>query len=83
MVTNLQLLQFGVPNAYKTGGLSLAFTPIMQYGNLNINFNNGANRGAELAQDFGFGYNLGFAYDFSNGLTFGATYKSSIEMNYR
>jgi long-chain fatty acid transport protein len=82
MVTNLQLLQFGVPIAYKTGGLSLAFTPIMQYGNLDINFNNGTNQGAGLAQDFGFGYNLGMAYDFANGLTLGATYKSSIEMNY-
>ena len=95
MVTNLQLLQFGVPIAYKTGGLSIAFTPIMQYGNLDINFKNisrGAPNpipagtiytvGAGLAQDFGFGYNLGLAYDFSNGLTLGAIYKSSIEMNY-
>ncbi len=39
MVTNLQLLQFGVPIAYKDGGLSLAITPIMQYGNLDIDYN--------------------------------------------
>jgi len=38
MVTNLQLLQFGVPIAYKTEGLSLAVTPIVQYGNLDINY---------------------------------------------
>ena len=97
MVTNLQLLQFGVPIAYKTGGLSLAVTPVMQYGNLDINyqapqfdnlgnFTGLANNGAGLSQDFGFGYNLGIAYDFTEdgvaGLTLGAQYKSSIEMDY-
>ncbi len=86
MVTNLQLLQFAVPIAYKNGGLSLAVTPVMQYGNLDINYDGtglgGGQTGAGLAQDFGFGYNLGVAYDFNNGLTLGALYKSSIEMNY-
>jgi len=95
MVTNLQLLQFGVPIAYKTGGFSFAVTPIMQYGNLDINFKTisaGAPNpipagtvytvGAGLAQDFGFGYNLGLSYEFSNAFKIGAMYKSSIEMNY-
>ena len=92
MVTNLQLLQFGVPIAYKTGGLSVAVTPIMQYGNLDINYRMPtptgeiANVGTGLAQDFGFGFNAGIAYDFSQdgvkGLTIGATYKSAIEMEY-
>jgi len=94
MVTNLQLMQFGVPIAYKTGGLSLAVTPIVQYGNLDINYHMPDmtdpsiiyNVGAGVAQDFGFGWNLGVAYDFSangvDGLTLGAIYKSSIEMDY-
>jgi long-chain fatty acid transport protein len=90
MVTNLQLMQFAVPIAYKTNGFSIAIAPILQYGNLDINFklpnrtNPGAidNIGAGLAQDFGFGYNLGATYDFSNGLTIGAVYKSAIEMTY-
>lgn len=89
MVTNLQLMQFGVPIAYKTGGLSLAVTPILQYGNLDINYFHpqlNESVGAGLAQDFGFGYNLGLAYDFSangvEGLTFGAMYRSAIEMDY-
>jgi len=90
MVTNLQLMQFGVPIAYKTGGLSLAVTPILQYGNLDINYDmapmNGPLIGSGIAQDFAFGYNLGMAYDFSangvDGLTLGAVYKSTIEMNY-
>ena len=92
MVTNLQLLQFGVPIAYKTGGLSVAVTPILQYGNLDINYKMPtptgeiANIGTGLAQDFGFGFNAGVAYDFSEdgveGLVIGAIYKSSIEMSY-
>jgi len=91
MVTNLQLMQFGVPIAYKTGGLSLAVTPILQYGNLDINYvmptqDGPMSVGAGLAQDFGFGYNLGLAYDLSangvEGLTLGAMYKSAIEMDY-
>lgn len=73
MVTNLQLMQFAVPIAYKTEGLSIAIAPIVQYGNLDINYAmpnryfdgtpaNGPmtmSFGAGLAQDFGFGYNLG------------------------
>ncbi len=91
MVTNLQLMQFGVPIAYKTGGLSLAVTPILQYGNLDINYAMPTDGppmsvGAGLAQDFGWGYNLGLAYDFAAngvaGLTLGAMYKSKIEMEY-
>ncbi len=90
MVTNLQLLQFAVPIAYKTGGLSVAVTPVMQYGNLDINYDatplGDGQRGAGIAQDFGFGYNIGIAYDLSQdgveGLTLGAIYKSSIEMTY-
>lgn len=94
MVTNLQLLQFGMPIAYKTGGLSLGVTPIMQYGNLDINYHlpTGqanppyANIGAGIAQDYGFGYNLGISYDFEHdgikGLMIAATYKSKLEMNF-
>ena len=90
MVTNLQLMQFAVPFAYKTNGLSLAIAPIVQYGNLDINYvmpnpNHGGQLdtvGVGLAQDFGFGYSLGTTYDFSNGLVLGAVYKSKIDMEY-
>ena len=88
MVTNLQLLQFAVPLAYKTDGFSLAIAPILQYGNLDINYNDfaGNSNGAGLAQDFGFGFTLGATYDFSSmgikGLTIGTVYKSKIDMTY-
>jgi long-chain fatty acid transport protein len=94
MVTNLQLLQFGVPVAYKTGGFSVGFTPLMQYGNLDINYHlptgeanpSYMNIGAGIMQYYGFGYNLGLSYDFEQdgvkGLMIGAIYKSKLEMNY-
>ena len=94
MVTNLQLMQFAVPLAYKTSGFSIAIAPIMQYGNLDINYVlpiPGAtpttpptfmSNGAGLSQDFGFGFSAGATYDFSNGLVLGAVYKSKIDMEY-
>ena len=91
MVTNLQMMQFAVPLAYKANNFSIAIAPILMYGNLDIHFkmpsriNSGTinNIGsANTVEDFGYGYNLGTSYDFSNGLTLGAVYKSAIEMNY-
>jgi len=89
MVTNLQLMQFGVSLAYKTGGLGVAVTPILQYGSLDINYlslDGITNVGDGVAQDLNFGLNLGAYYDFSNngidGLTLGAVYKSKIDMDY-
>jgi len=86
MVTNLQLMQFGVPLAYKMDGFSIAVTPILQYGSLDINYDStvlaGGQNGAGVAQDLKFGYNLGLAYEMS-GLTVGAIYKSRIDMDYK
>jgi long-chain fatty acid transport protein len=83
MVTNLQLMQFGVPVAYKIAGFSVAITPLLQYGALDINFNPGAgNVGSGVAQDLQFGYNLGFAYEVA-GFTVGGVYKSQIDMDYK
>ena len=86
MVTNLQLMQFGVPLAYKLDGLSVAITPILQYGSLDINYATGnpanPDNGMGVAQDLKFGYNLGVAYEIS-GFTVGAIYKSKIDMQYK
>ena len=89
MVTNLQLMQFAVPMAYKIEGFSVAIAPIMQYGNLDINYvmpnqkRELQSYGAGLAQDFSFGYSIGATYTFLNGLNLGAVYKSKIDMNYK
>jgi long-chain fatty acid transport protein len=88
MVTNLQLMQFGVPIAYKTNGYSFAITPLLQYGALDINYvgPNGLGGtvafGEGISQDLKFGFNLGFSYEMNN-LTVGAVYKSRIDMNYK
>ena len=85
MVTNLQLMQFAVPLAYKAEGFSFGIAPVLQYGSLDINYDmsgmSGGQVGSGVAQDFGFGYNIGAAYEM-NGLTVGASYKSAIEMEY-
>lgn len=82
MVTNLQLMQFGVPLAYKSGTFSAGITPILQYGALDVSYNNGtpsSTKGA--AQDLAFGYNAGIACSLEN-VTVGAVYKSPIKMTY-
>ena len=86
MVTNLQLMQFGVPLAYTTNGFSIGLTPVLQYGSLDINFNNPGTGfstvGSGVGQDLEFGYNIGLAYEMS-GITLGAVYKSQIDMEYK
>jgi long-chain fatty acid transport protein len=92
MVTNLQLMQFGVPLAFTANGFSAAVTPILQYGSLDIEYSYGqddgnpatgpGNVGMGVAQDLKFGYNLGVSYEVSN-FTVGAIYKSQIDMEYK
>jgi long-chain fatty acid transport protein len=89
MVTNLQLMQFAVPVAYKTGAFSIGIAPVLQYGSLDINYDTtgmmpGGDRSSTkgVAQDFGVGYNIGAAYS-EEGLTVGTSYKSAIDMEYK
>jgi long-chain fatty acid transport protein len=89
MVTNLQLMQFALPLAYKANGLSFGVAPILQYGSLDINYDTtyagpGGSKSSTqgVAQDFGIGYTVGAAYEMS-GLTLGASYKSAIDMSYK
>ena len=97
MVTNLQLMQFGVPVAYKINNFSASITPVLQYGSLDINYVMSGNLqegmgapagqpdktvGNGVAQDLQFGYNIGLAYEIA-GVTIGAMYKSQIDMEYK
>jgi len=67
--------------------LSIGATAIAQYGALDINYNNGSNVGAGIAQDIAMGYSLGASYcpdgTALSGITLGLVYKSSIEMDYK
>ncbi|WP_345970103.1 MULTISPECIES: OmpP1/FadL family transporter [Sulfurimonas] len=83
MVTALQLMQLGVPVAYEMNGLSVGFTPILQYGALDINYNAmGTTVGEGLAQDLKFTYNFGLSYNVG-ALTLGAVYRAEIPMKYK
>ncbi|MDY0115979.1 MAG: outer membrane protein transport protein [Sulfurimonadaceae bacterium] len=82
MVTNLQLMQFGVPLAYKQDMFSLSITPVIQYGSLDINYETPAgNVGSGVSQDLALGYNIGAAIHYDD-FTFGLMYKSQIDMEY-
>ena len=79
MVTNLQLMQFGLPLAYSDNGFSVGVTPILQYGALDMSYTNSSTKG--VAQDLAFGYTVGAAYNVSD-ITLGLVYKSPIKMTY-
>jgi long-chain fatty acid transport protein len=82
METTLQMMQFAVPVAYRYENLSVGIAPILQYGSLDIHYNNGTAIGDGQNQDFGFGVSLGAVYHFESGFNLGAMYKSEIEMSY-
>ena len=88
MVTNLQLMQFGVPLVYAISGFSVGVTPLLQYGSLDMDFTadldgDGApdKVGNGVSQDLAMGFNLGMAYEIA-GVTLGASYASQIDMEY-
>jgi len=87
MRTQLQLMQFAVPMAYKISGLSIAVAPIVQYGSLDISFDGTGigipKTGDGVSDDFGFGASIGMTYDMGNGLKLGAVYKSQVKMEYK
>lgn len=87
MVSALQLMQFGVPIAYKMGAFSIGFTPVVQYGSLDMQYTtqdqngNPFDVGAGVSDHLAFGYNLGATYATEN-LTLGFTYVAKIDMKY-
>ena len=93
MVTNLQIMQFGIPISYSINNLSLGITPVLQYGSLDISYSGSldtssvgpatTNIGHDsgVSQDFAMGFNVGVSYKISD-ITLGVSYKSSIDMEY-
>lgn len=86
MVTALQLMQFGVPLVYTVNNFAIGITPIVQYGSLDIQYDDGGaygigSTGSGVAQDLAIGYSVGLGYEI-DGITLGAVYKSEIEMDY-
>lgn len=77
--TNLLLMKFAPAVAYRHESFSIGFAPVVQYGSLDISYNN---TGRGSSDDFGIGYEIGATYIFDNSLRIGAVYKSSIDMSY-
>lgn len=88
--TNLQLMKFAPTLAYNQGKFGLGISPVIQYGALDINFNDNYNSdpsnptsvGNGVSSDLGFGYTLGMYYDVNEQLTVGLAYQSPITMKY-
>ena len=80
--TNLVVMKIVPSVAYAVNDMSFSFAPIIQYGSLDISYNNGSPIGNGKSEDFGLGYKVGASYDLNSYLRLGATYQSSIKMKY-
>lgn len=96
MKTEIQLMKVAVPFSYETNSISIGFSPVIQYGTLQMSHlydTSGVGSGPyELldngkSSDSSYGYEIGVVYDMKElgveGLTLGAVYKSEIEMTYQ
>jgi long-chain fatty acid transport protein len=81
--SNLQLMKFAPTLAYNSERFGVGFAPVIQYGALDINYNNGANVGNGMSTDLGWGFNLGGYFDITQDLTLGLAYQSAINMKYK
>ena len=83
MVTNLQLMQFGVPLVYANSGFSIGITPVLQYGSLDINYNTDQGHaqydstGAFVGMIGAEGVGAGVAQDLKLGYNLGLAYTMS------
>ena len=81
--SNLQLMKFAPTLAYNESNWGLGFAPVIQYGALDINYNNGQNVGNGMSMAYGLGFNLGGYFDVTPELTLGLAYQSAIDMKYK
>ncbi|MCW9026203.1 MAG: outer membrane protein transport protein [Thiovulaceae bacterium] len=80
MVTNLQLMQFGVPLAYSINSFSIGITPILQYGSLDISYSGTLDTstafagGQAPAVTADVGHDEGVSQDLAMGYNIGLSY---------
>ena len=81
MVSNLQLLQFGVPIAYKTGNMSFGITPLLQYGSLDMSYGGTLDTSSAFAGGMApsaataVNFDAGVSQDLKFGYTLGFAYE--------
>jgi long-chain fatty acid transport protein len=89
--STLQIMRIVPTIAYNGSNFGVGFSPIVQYGALDVNydtFNPGTpptpNKfGKGMASDLGYGFTLGGYYDVTKQFTLGAAYTSAINMKYK
>ena len=81
--TNLSIMKITPTIAYDAGDFSFGFSPIIQYGSLNISYVFGQPVGMGKSDDFGFGYKAGIGYRLTPALNVGIIYQSAIAMSYK
>ncbi|HQR96503.1 MAG TPA: outer membrane protein transport protein, partial [Thiotrichales bacterium] len=83
-MTSLQIMRIVPTVSYNTANAGIGFSPIIQYGALDINYQNMSGTvGSGMASDLGMGYSVGGYYDVTKQFTIGATYTSAIDMKYK
>jgi len=84
--SNLQIMRFVPTLAYNKDNFGLGFSPIIQYGSLDINYDGSSlgagNVGSGASSDLGMGFSLGGYFDVNKDLTVAASYTSQIDMKY-
>jgi long-chain fatty acid transport protein len=87
--SQLQIMRIVPTIAYNTANAGIGFSPILQYGALDVNYDPtglgmGLSKfGSGTASDLGYGFTLGGYYDLSKQFTVGAAYTSAINMKYK
>jgi len=87
--TNLQIMKFVPTLAYNDNNFGIGFSPVIQYGSLDINYDTtgqfgpgGTAFGHGMATDLGYGFNIGGYFDVTKDTTIAASYHSQIDMKY-
>jgi long-chain fatty acid transport protein len=82
--STLQIMRIVPTIAYNTANAGIGFSPIIQYGALDVNYQNQQGTvGSGMASDLGYGFSLGGYYDVTKQFTLGASYTSAINMKYK
>jgi long-chain fatty acid transport protein len=92
--SNLQIMRFVPTLAFNKDNFGIGFSPVIQYGALDINYTNPDRNsdgsftrttstvGKGAASDLGMGYSIGGFFDIQENLTVAASYTSAIDMQY-
>lgn len=89
--SQMQIMKFIPTIAYNSNNFGVGFSPVIQYGSLDIHYIIPAGTGGltadksvgtGIASDLGFGFNIGGYFDVNDQLTIAVSYESAISMDY-